>query len=132
MFFRSVKKEHILDTPVPASHEEYTPMGEHEYYVLVLMQIRIAAELGKYFPHFPLPSHGGMALFSNQVCIERYRITSEILNYKLVEGGSMSEHKSMITDLLRKLENIKCPMSNVQAVDTILRSLPPSYNGLYF
>ena len=33
---KSIKKEHILDAPVP--DESYSPLGDDEYEVLVLMQ----------------------------------------------------------------------------------------------
>ena len=51
------------------------------------------------------------------------------MDYKLTEGGPISEHKARIYSLLKKLENIKCCMNNVQAFDMILRSRPPSYSG---
>ena len=49
---RSLEVEHVLDTPVPAPNGEYSPLGDEEYQVGVVVLDRMSSELGDCYPHF--------------------------------------------------------------------------------
>ena len=49
---RSLEVEHVLDVQVPAPDGEYSPLGDEEYQVYVIMLDIMSSELGDCYPHF--------------------------------------------------------------------------------
>ena len=121
----------MLDVPVLGPDGDYYPLGDEEYQVYVIMLDRMSPELGDCYPHsrpFRL-MEALMARFSFQICHERHKLNGELLACKVMNGGSMREHKAKYTGILQKLVDIGFPIPESQAVDTLLRSLPLYYYG---
>ena len=128
---RSRKIEHALDTPVPELEDDYSPMEEEEYQVILVMLDRISPKLSDSYPYYR-PFRLMKALksqFLYQLCHANYKFNGELRSCKLTSGGSMREHKVKFCKILRKLEDIGKPVPEKQAVDTLLRSLPLYYHA---
>jgi hypothetical protein len=68
-------------------------------------------------------------MFQSKCWPERYKLTNAIINYKLIEGLFMIEHKTRLLGLFKRLENLGFGTSLEYATYIVLSSLPSSYNG---
>ena len=129
----SLEVEHVLDTLVPAPDGEYSPLGDEECQVYMIMMERLSSELSDSYPHYrPFRLMEALkARFSMQLYHGHLKLYAELLRCKLNCLGSLREHKNKFIEILQKLKDIGYPIPEKLAVDTLLMSLPSHYFGFF-
>ena len=128
---RGLGVEHVLDTEVLAPDGEYSPLGDEEYQVYMIMMERLSSELSDSYPHYrPFRLMEALkARFSMQLCHGHLKLYAKLLRCKLNCLGPLREHKNKFTEIMQKLKDIGYPIPEKLAVDTLLMSLPSHYFG---
>ena len=49
---RGLRVEHVLDTEIPTPDGEYSPLGDEEYQVYMIMTERLSSEMSDSYPHY--------------------------------------------------------------------------------
>ena len=68
-------------------------------------------------------------MYEGQARSERYKVSSELYSCKMKESDTIEAHGVRMIGYLRRLDDLGAPINDVQAVDLILHSLPPSFSG---
>ena len=69
------------------------------------------------------------ALYKLNARSERYEITKTMIQCKMAEGSSVSEHVATFAGYADRLKALEFPIPPSLVADMILASLPPSYDG---
>ena len=59
--------------------------------------------------------------------IERYRVSSVIVNARICEGASITDHVLYMIEMIERLDKLGFPLHEQLGKDAILKSLPGSY-----
>src|ERR1044072_9123039 len=69
------------------------------------------------------------AVFAPQARAERYEASKAFFSAKMDEHNSVSEHVVEMSGYVQRLNALECQIPYELAVDRMLQSLPPSYEG---
>ena len=139
MFLWKKRKSFVLDTgfpPVPPSNAPGAQKDAYEKHlndsvdVTCLMLATMVPDLQKQFEAmeaFHMMRHL-KEMFQEQVRQERFLTMKALNECKMAHGTSVSAHVLKMKGHLDQLERLGAPLSKELAIDTILGSLPSSYD----
>jgi hypothetical protein len=68
-------------------------------------------------------------MYNKQPRTERFELTTVLIECKMKEGSSMSEHIVKLAGYVDRLASLEFGIPPTLGTDIVLASLPPSYNG---
>jgi hypothetical protein len=68
-------------------------------------------------------------MYKKQARIERFELTNALIECKMKEGSSMSEHIVKLAGYVDRLASLEFGIPPTLGTDIVLASLPPSYDG---
>src|ERR1044071_5438715 len=135
-----IKKENVLEEPLPeepadnataAAKNAYQKLKDESNEISCLMQASMDPELQQQFEDIRafemIESLKGM--FQVQARTERFKVCRSLMDCKLKEGDPLSPHVIKMMGYMQALDRLGHPLTSESATDTILGSLPPSYNS---
>jgi hypothetical protein len=134
------KKENVLEEPLPeepannataAAKNAYQKLKDESNEISCLMLASMEPELQQQFEDIRafdmIESLKGM--FQVQARTERFEVWRSLMDCKLKEGDPLSPHVIKMMGYMQALDRLGHPLTSESATDTILGSLPPSYNS---
>ena len=133
------RKLYVLEKPLPPEPAANAPRAEQNAHkkhlddivdVTCLMLATMNSELQKQFEEMEAYEIIGQLkeMFQEQARLERYATTKAFNSCKMAAGSSVSAHILKMKSYLDHLEKLGSPISQELAIDTILQSLPDSYD----
>ena len=138
---RQEQKEYVLEQPYPDEPEGNVSAGVRHAYekhcsdsidVSCLMLATMNSELQKQYEDSIdayIMIEGLQGMFQGQSRAERYNTSKALFACRLAEGSAVSPHMVKMIGYIESLEKLGFALSPALAVDVILRSLPPSFEG---
>ena len=133
------RKSYVLDTTFPPVPPSNAPRAQRDAYkkhlndsvdVTCLMLATMVPDLQKQFEAmeaFDMMRHL-KEMFQEQACQERFLTMKALNECKMAHGTSVSAHVLKMKGYLDQLERLGALLSKKLAIDTILGSLPSSYD----
>src|SRR3954462_6624451 len=135
-----IKKENVLEEPLPEEPADnstadaknaYQKLKDESNEISCLMLASMEPEMQQQFEDIRafdmIESLKGM--FQVQSRTERFEVWQSLMDCKLKEGDPLSPHVIKMMGYMQALDRLGHPLTSKSATDTILGSLPPSYNS---
>src|SRR3954471_7520493 len=134
------KKENVLEEPLPeepadnataAAKNAYQKLKDESTEISCLMLASMEPEMQQQFEDIRAfyMIEGLKGMFQVQARTERFEVWRSLMDCKLKEGDPLSPHVIKMMGYMQALDRLGHPLTPESATDTILGSLPPSYNS---